>query len=134
MPLRYMLDTNICIYIRQQKPPAVLSRFAQVLPEELAMSVVTFGELVLGVEKSQQRAQALSRLQTLRGKLQVLPMPEEAAQHYGEIRAHLETRGAVIGGNDLWIAAHARSQNLTLITNDTGEFARVPGLRLDNWV
>ncbi|MES2605611.1 MAG: type II toxin-antitoxin system VapC family toxin [Pseudomonadota bacterium] len=134
MPARFLLDTNICIYIRQKRPPTVLSRFEKLGVDEAALSVITYGELYYGAEKSQQRTQALNRLGDLLSVLPVLPLHPNTAQVYGEIRAALEASGKTIGGNDLWIAAHAKAAGLILITNNEKEFTRVPGLRLQNWV
>ena len=130
----YLLDTNICIYITKHHPPEVRARFAQHRAVEVGMSVVTFGELMYGAEKSQARDKALKVLDQLRSSIQVLEMPVVAGQHYGQIRARLEKMGKPIGNNDLWIAAHALSENLVLVTNNTQEFSRVEGLQLENWV
>ena len=133
MATRYLLDTNICIYIRQKRPPGVLARFEQMKVGDAALSVVTYGELVYGAAKSSQRELALGRLNDLLSFLPVLALPESAAQEYGQIRADLERKGQIIGGNDLWIAAHARAASLTLVTNNAREFTRVPGLNVENW-
>ncbi|MHB1880774.1 MAG: type II toxin-antitoxin system tRNA(fMet)-specific endonuclease VapC [Acidithiobacillus sp.] len=130
----YLLDTNICIYITKHHPPEVRARFAQHRAAEVGMSVVTFGELMYGAEKSQVRDKALKVLDQLRSSIQVLEIPVDAGQHYGQIRARLEKMGKPIGNNDLWIAAHALSENLVLVTNNTQEFSRVEGLQLENWV
>ncbi|MFA6181508.1 type II toxin-antitoxin system VapC family toxin [Acidithiobacillus sp.] len=130
----YLLDTNICIYITKHHPPEVRARFAQHRAAEVGMSVVTFGELMYGAEKSQVRDKALKVLDQLRSSIQVLEIPVVAGQHYGQIRARLEKMGKPIGNNDLWIAAHALSENLVLVTNNTQEFSRVEGLQLENWV
>jgi tRNA(fMet)-specific endonuclease VapC len=130
---RLLLDTNICIYIHRQKQPAVMARFQQMRPGDAAVSVVTFGELMFGAEKSQQRALVLQRLRRFVELVPVLPLPESAAEHYGAIRAVLEAKGQPIGGNDLWIAAHARAIGATVVTNDDREFSRVPGLKVENW-
>jgi tRNA(fMet)-specific endonuclease VapC len=130
---RYLLDTNICIYLRQNRPPEVTERFRQMQHGETALSVITYGELLYGAERSQQRTRALESLTRLVSLLQVLPMPEEAAAVYGEIRATLEMKGQMIGGNDLWIAAHAKSSGLILVTNNEREFKRIPALKLQNW-
>ena len=97
------------------------------------ISAITYGELHYGAERSQQRPHALESLGHLVSLLIVVPLPGEAATAYGEIRAALEARGEMIGGNDLWIAAHAKSAGLTLVTNNEREFKRVPGLKLQNW-
>ena len=131
---RYLLDTNICIYIARQRSVEVLARFEQAAPGELAMSVITYGELLYGAEKSRSRSQALEVLEALAQAIPVLPMDETVSRHYGEIRAALEQAGTPIGNNDLWIAAHARDQQLTLISNNLREFERVPGLKAENWV
>jgi tRNA(fMet)-specific endonuclease VapC len=131
---RFMLDTNICIYIRQQRPAEVLARFRKLKAGEAVLSVITFGELRYGAAKSKQRQLAMERLDDLLSLLPVLPLPEHAASDYGVIRAELEACGESIGGNDLWIAAHARAQGLVLITNNEREFKRVPGLKVQNWV
>lgn len=133
MAARYLLDTNICIYIRQRRPPEVLARFEKLKAGEAVLSVVTYGELLHGAAKSQQRETALARLHQLVSLLPVAGLPEAAAHEYGEIRALLESKGDSIGGNDLWIAAHARAASLVLVTNNEREFKRVPGIRVQNW-
>jgi tRNA(fMet)-specific endonuclease VapC len=133
MGARYMLDTNICIYLRQNRPPEVTARFRQMQHGDAVISVITYGELLYGAERSQQRSHALESLARLVSLLSVVPLPGEAAPAYGEIRAALEAHGERIGGNDLWIAAHAKSAGLTLVTNNEREFKRVPGLKLQNW-
>ena len=130
---RYMLDTNICIYLRQNRPPEVAARFRQMQYGDAVLSVITYGELLYGAERSQQRGHALETLARLVSLLSVVPLPEEAAAAYGEIRATLEARGERIGGYDLWIAAHAKSAGFTLVTNNEREFKSVPGLKLQNW-
>lgn len=130
---RYLLDTDICIYIAKHQPPALRQRFEQTQPGELAMSVVTYGELRHGAEKSQWRAKALDTLATLTDAITILEMPEQAGAHYGAIRGVLERAGTPIGANDLWIAAHALAEDLTLVTNNGREFRRIDGLRVENW-
>lgn len=130
---RFLLDTNICIYIRQQRPPEVLARFEKLRAGDAALSVITYGELLYGAQKSKQRDVALARLSDLVSLLPVLEMPPAAADEYGEIRAVLEAKGEIIGGNDLWIAAHARAEGLIVVTNNEREFKRVPGLKVQNW-
>jgi tRNA(fMet)-specific endonuclease VapC len=133
MEAHFLLDTNICIYIRQKRPEDVLRRFAKLDPGEAVISVITFGELLYGAAKSAQRAAALERLRELVHLLPAIALPESAAEAYGTIRADLETRGEKIGNNDLWIAAHARAAGLTLVTNNEREFRRVRGLKVQNW-
>jgi len=134
MSAKYMLDTNICIYIRQNRPPKVLARFRRLKPGDAVLSVITYGELVYAAEKSQHKTKALQQLADLAQLLPVISLPEEAAQAYGESRANLEKQGQIIGNNDLWIAAHAKAAHLTLITNNEREFKRIPGLKVRNWV
>lgn len=133
MEPRFLLDTNICIYIRRKKPEQVLRRFRTLRQGEAVLSVITFGELVYGAEKSAHRAAALLQLQELAQLLPVLGLPETAAEAYGTIRAELERKGQMIGNNDLWIAAHAKAAELTVVTNNEKEFRRVRGLKLQNW-
>jgi tRNA(fMet)-specific endonuclease VapC len=133
MEPRFLLDTNICIYIRQNKPDQVLRRFRRLQPGEAALSVITFGELLYGAAKSAQQTIAIERLRELIRLLPALPLPENAAEKYGAIRAELESKGEMIGNNDLWIAAHALAAKLTLVTNNEKEFRRVRGLKVQNW-
>jgi tRNA(fMet)-specific endonuclease VapC len=130
---RYLLDTNICIYIRQKRPEAVLRRFRKLRPGEAALSVITYGELMYGAAKSKLRVEALERLRELLHWLPALALPETAAEAYGTIRAEIASKGEMIGNNDLWIAAHAVATGLTLVTNNEKEFRRVPGLKIQNW-
>jgi tRNA(fMet)-specific endonuclease VapC len=133
-PVRYLLDTNICIYIAKGQPLAVRQRFERHTLRELVMSVVTLGELRFGAEKSQARDRALATIEQLAQVIQPCALPMSAAEHYGSIRAALQKQGLPIGNNDLWLAAHARAEGWILVTNNTREFARVPGLRVENWV
>lgn len=133
MEFRYLLDTNICIYIRKKKPERVAQRFQKVGSGEVAISVITYGELLYGANRSEQRARWLATVQDFVRIVPALPLPEHAAEAYGFIRAELESRGEVVGPNDLWIAAHALASGLTLVTNDEREFRRVRGLKIQNW-
>ncbi|MBL7204694.1 MAG: type II toxin-antitoxin system VapC family toxin [Desulfobacteraceae bacterium] len=134
MPPRYLLDTNICIYIQRQKPVEVLARFQKLKPGDAAISVITWGDLLYGAEKSRQRKKALQLLEEFKTLIPVLSMPENTGKTYGAIRASLESKGRPIGNNDLWIAAHAKAEGLTIVTNNEREFQRVPGLKVQNWV
>jgi|SRR5476649_629132 len=134
MSVRYLLDTNILIYLTKHKPPSVRERFARHSASELAMSVITLGELRYGAEKSQSRERALSAVHQLESLMQVVHLQEATAEHYGQIRAQLQAKGQVIGNNDLWLAAHARAAGWILVTNNVREFERVPGLQVENWV
>ena len=133
MAVRFLLDTNICIYIRRQRPPAVLSRFRQLQPGEAVLSVITYGELVYGAEKSQFREHAHRQLAELAALLPVMELPMRVGEFYGSIRAALAAEGGMIGNNDLWIAAHARTAGLILVTNNEREFRRIQGLEIQNW-
>src|SRR5260370_4683637 len=125
----YLLDANIVIYIRQKRPEAVLRRFARLRPGEAAISVIAYGELMYGAMKSSHRESALKRFGELSDALPALPLPEQAAERYGTIRAELESKGEMIGNNNLWIATHALASGLTLVTNNEKEFRRVRGLK-----
>jgi tRNA(fMet)-specific endonuclease VapC len=133
MAVRFLLDTNICIYIRRQRPPAVLSRFRQLQSGEAVLSVITYGELVYGAEKSQFREQARRQLAELAALLPVMELPMRAGEFYGSIRAALAAEGGMIGNNDLWIAAQAKAAGLILVTNNEREFRRIQGLEIQNW-
>jgi len=133
MEARFLLDTNICIYIRRKKPEDVLRRFRLLKHGEAALSVITFGELIYGAEKSAQRAVALELLRELADVLPVLGLPTTTSETYGTMRADLERRGQMIGNNDLWIAAHAKTAGMTLVTDNEREFRRVRGLKVENW-
>ena len=129
-----MLDTDICIYTIKRKPISVLKRLEKVQPGMVVMSVITFAELINGAKKSQHVEANLRRLNALSELIDVLPFDKDAAMAYGDVRSDLEKRGLIIGGNDLFIAAHALSLNLTLVTNNQREFSRVDGLKIENWV
>jgi tRNA(fMet)-specific endonuclease VapC len=131
--LKYLLDTNIAIYVIKRRPVAVLGRFNE-NAGRMAISTVTLSELFHGAEKSVRVAQNLAVVEEFASLLEVLPYTAKASMHYGAIRSALEKAGRPIGVNDLHIAAHARSAGLTLVTNNVGEFERVPGLLLENWV
>jgi tRNA(fMet)-specific endonuclease VapC len=133
MEPRYLLDTNICIYIRQKRPEEVLRRFRKLRPGEAVLSVITYGELLYGAAKSEQRVRAIEQLHELVRVLPALSLPEAAAEAYGTIRAQLELNGEMIGNNDLWIAAHALAAGLILVTNNEKEFRRVRRLKVQNW-
>jgi tRNA(fMet)-specific endonuclease VapC len=130
---RYMLDTDTCSYIMRRSPEAVLKKLARVPVDDVCISVITKSELLYGVEVSPKRRQDEAALEAFLRHVEVLDFPDEASTDYAKIRADLKSRGAMIGANDLLIAAHARSQNVTLITNNTREFRRVRNLSIDNW-
>ena len=130
---RYLLDTNICIYIRRERPQAVLERFKVLPPGSTAISVITYGELTYGVRKSLDPHKAMMILEELTALIPVLPLAAGVAEIHGAIRSDLAARGELIGNNDLWIAAHAKSLGVILVTNNEKEFKRVSGLQMENW-
>ena len=131
--LRYLLDTNIVIYVLKWRPVEVLSAF-NANASRMAISSITLAELLHGAEKSCRVSENLSAIEDFCSRLKVLPYGVKAAQHYGVIRAALEKLGQPIGVNDLHIAGHARSEGLVLVTNNMAEFVRVPALEVENWV
>ena len=131
--LKYLLDTNIVIYVIKKRPLGVLDVFNQ-QQGRMAVSSITLAELVHGAEKSSDVPRNIAVVQDFVSRLAVLPYDDKAAWHCGNIRAVLEKSGKTIGLNDLHIAAHARSSGLTLVTNNLREFERIPGLLLENWV
>ncbi|WP_270814690.1 type II toxin-antitoxin system tRNA(fMet)-specific endonuclease VapC [Hungatella effluvii] len=131
--MKYMLDTNICIYAIKNKPESVIRKVLAQNPEDLCISVITYAELMHGVEKSQAVEKNRIALSLFLSAITVLDFNSRAAEVYGEIRAELENKGTPIGPMDLLIAGHAKSQNLVLVTNNTREFARVTGLQIEDW-
>lgn len=131
---KFLLDTNICIYIAKQKPLSVLHKFEQLVVGQVAMSTITYGELQFGAQKSQHPRKTMNMLEELMNLIPPLSIPIEAGKIYGEIRSKLEKQGTAIGNNDLWIAAHALSLDVVLVTNNEKEFRRIPHLKIDNWV
>ena len=130
--LRYLLDTNIVIYVIKRRPLAALQLFNE-NAAHMAISSITLAELLHGAEKSNEPARSRAVVEDFCSRLEVLTYGPKAALHYGSIRASLERRGLPIGVNDLHIAAHARSEGLTLISNNLREFERVEALQLTNW-
>jgi tRNA(fMet)-specific endonuclease VapC len=133
MPPRFLVDTNILVYLQTKRSPAVERHVLALPPGDTAMSVITFGELFYGLSKSARPHETLERLRTLTHSVPVLPLPEDAAEAYGHIRSNLEARGKMIGNNDVWIAAHAKAAGLILVTNNEREFRRIDGLTIENW-
>jgi tRNA(fMet)-specific endonuclease VapC len=131
--LKYMLDTNIVIYVIKRLPQEVLEIFNR-HAGQMCISSITFAELIHGAEKSSRTEHNLRQVNDFASRLEVLNYGSKAALHYGNIRAELESKGTMIGVNDLHIAGHARSEGLTLVTNNLREFERVAGLRLENWI
>ena len=131
--LRYMLDTNICIYVILNRPAGLRERFNE-LSEQLCISTITLAELHFGVEKSARVTQNRNIVEEFVARLEIQPFSVDAAAHYGQIRAALERAGRPVGLHDMLIGAHARSEGLTLVTNNRREFDRIPGLAVENWV
>ena len=131
--LRYILDTDICSYLMKRSSPALIARLQQVDVDAVCISVVTESELLYGVEISPRRQQDEAALSAFLRYVQVLPFDRAAAQEYATIRDDLKNRGARTGASDLFIAAHAQSLGLTLITNNEQEFGRVGNLKWENW-
>jgi tRNA(fMet)-specific endonuclease VapC len=130
---RFMLDTDTCSYIMKRSHLLVLKRLQAVPVDDVCMSAITKAELLYGVEISPRRAQDAAALAAFLPYVRAMEFGDDAALHYAEIRADLKRRGALIGANDLFIAAHARALALTLVTNNTAEFERVSHLKLENW-
>lgn len=130
---RFMLDTDTCSYIMKRSHDGLLKRLSRIQVRDVCISVITKSELLFGVEISPRRKQDEAALDAFLRYVEVLGFSDEAASHYAKIRAYLKTRGTMIGANDLFIAAHARSLGLTLVTNNTSEFGRVPHLAVENW-
>ena len=131
--LAYMLDTNICIYVMKNQPEKLRDKFNSAA-EQLCISSITLGELQYGAEKSARPTENGIRVQHFISRLQVLAFDGRAALHYGQLRAELERAGTPCGAYDMLIGAHARSEGLTIVTNNMREFTRMPGLRAENWV
>jgi len=131
---RYMLDTNICIYIIKNNPMSVRQKFESVRASDLVLSIVTLAELRYGAEKSQARAKAIRAVEQLTAYIEIAELDQVVAEHYADIRATLDRAGTPIGNNDLWLAAHARANDWILVSNNIREFERVEGLRLENWL
>ncbi len=131
--LKYLLDTNIAIYVIKRRPIEMLDQF-NAQASRMAISVITLAELMHGAEESSQPTSNLAVVEDFCSRLEILPYTAKAAQHYGSVRAYLERNGQPIGVNDLHIAAHARSEGLVLVTNNVREFVRVPALQVENWI
>jgi len=130
---KYLLDTNIVIYVLKRRPKEVLDVF-NINASRMAISSITLSELLYGAEKSQNIDKNLEAIEEFISHLDVLPYAAKASQHYGQIKTALEKKGEIIGENDIHIAAHAISQGLILVTNNLREFKRVPNLAFENWV
>jgi len=131
--MKYMLDTNICIYAIKHKPDTVIRKFLSHDPEELCISAITYAELMHGVEKSMAMEQNRIAMSLFLSPITILQFDGHAAEEYGRIKAELEKKGTPIGPMDTLIAGHAKSRGLILVTNNTREFNRVVGLTVEDW-
>ena len=131
--IQYMLDTDICSYIIREKPIKVFERFETLEMDQLCISVVTYAELIYGVEHSSSKKINRSIVDAFVNHLNIIEWDRSAAEYYGKIRASLQTSGNIIGAMDMMIAAHAVSQQMTLVTNNEKHFKRVPNLSVENW-
>lgn len=132
--MNYLLDTNICIYIIKKNPQSVFNRLLEIPPHQLSVSAISVAELEYGVRKSSQPEKNQLALKNFLKPLSVLSFDFNATIEYGMIRSNLEKKGIPIGPLDLLIAAHAKSLNYTLVTNNEKEFSRIEGLKIENWV
>jgi tRNA(fMet)-specific endonuclease VapC len=132
--MRYMLDTNICIYVIKRRPEAVLQKFTAHAVGDLGLSIVTLADLEYGAARSSQKGKNRAALEQFVSPLEIAAFDREAASVYGSIRAAVERRGAPVGSMDLLIAAHAISLGVPVVTNNVKEFRRIPELRVENWV
>lgn len=131
--MKYMLDTNICIYTIKHKPPEVIKNFLRHNPDEMCISSITYAELMHGVEKSQSVERNRMAITLFLSAITILPFNQYAAEEYGKVRAELERKGTPIGSMDMLIAGHARAEELVLVTNNTREFFRVENLEVEDW-
>ena len=130
----YLLDTDTCAFVLRRSSDALLARIQQVPLRQQAMSVVTYAELLYGVQVSSKKKANQAAVDLFARHLAILDWSSDAAHHYAEIRADLKRKGAMIGANDLLIAAHARSIDATVVTNNIKDFGRVKGLKVENWM
>jgi len=130
--LKFMLDTNIVIYVIKRRPAELINVFNK-HADQMCISSITLAELIHGAEKSSLPEKNMKIVEDFISRLEVLSYDSEAAMHYGDIRADLEKKGIPVGVNDLHIAGHARSRGLIIVTNNTKEFTRVEGLRITDW-
>ncbi|QQS38176.1 MAG: type II toxin-antitoxin system VapC family toxin [Ignavibacteriales bacterium] len=132
--MKYLLDTNICIYIIKKNPSKVIEKFRRLKPGSVAISSITVSELYYGVYKSSRQNENMIALQEFLQPLEVLDFCLEDALEYGKIRTQLEEKGKLVGAMDLLIASIAKRNNLILVTNNTKEFTRIPELICENWI
>ena len=131
--MNYMLDTNICIYAMKNKPAQVLQRLEREISNGVYISSITVAELEYGVRKSSFAEKNMQALLRFLLPFIILPFDASAASEYGIVRSYLQKRGEIIGPMGMLIAAHAKAENMTIVTNNTGEFSRVPDLKIEDW-
>jgi len=131
--MRFMIDTSTCIFLIRKKLPGLLDRVTRCAPGDLGLSIVTVAELAYGVAKSSQPERNREALEEFLLPLEIAEFDSDAARAYGLVRANLESRGTPIGSLDTLIGAHALSLGVTLVTNNTREFKRIPTLQLADW-
>ena len=132
--MKYLLDTNVCIYIIKKKPSQVFEKLGTLQINDIGISAITLAELEYGISKSTFPEKNKIALIKFLAPLEILPFTEKAAEIYGKIRSYLEKTGSIIGTLDFFIGAHAKSENLVLVTNNVTEFSRIPNLKIENWV
>lgn len=132
--MKYMLDTNICIGLIRQKPQKLIRRLTRCEPGEVGVSSITIAELAFGANKSNQIEQNLTALEQFLLPIEIADFDQQASATYGVIRAYLECEGKIIGSMDMLIGAHALSLGVTLVTNNTDEFQRIPKLKVEDWM
>lgn len=132
--MRYLIDTNICIYILNKRPAKILTRFKKISLGDIGISSISLAELQYGVSKSSFRESNQQRLNEFLVPFEILSFEKQATKYYGDIRTTLEKKGQLIGPLDMLIAAHALSESLILITNNSKEFNRISNLKVENWV
>jgi tRNA(fMet)-specific endonuclease VapC len=132
--MEYMLDTDICSYVIKERPSSVLTHFRKLRMDQLCISVVTYAELIYGVEHSSSKRVNRQIVDDFIKHLGVIEWNKTAAEHYGNIRADLQKRGSLIGAMDMMISAHARSRKAVLVTNNESHFRRVKNLKVENWI
>jgi len=131
--MKFLIDTNICIYLMNKRPPDLIGKFKEIEVGMIGISSITVSELQYGVSKSNFKKQNLTRLEEFLTPFAILPYDQMAAKHCGGIRSKLEKQGRIIGPLDMLIAAHAISRGLTLVTNNEKEFKRIKSLKVENW-
>jgi tRNA(fMet)-specific endonuclease VapC len=132
--VKYLLDTDTFSFIAREASPELMDKVREIPPDALALSVISRGEIEFGLAANAPKRKTLERSMALLGLIATAPLPAAAAAQYRELRVYLQKKGSPIGGNDMWIAAHALAEQWTVVSNNDREFRRVPGLRVENWL